>query len=240
VVPDSTIQQRRQTAVCLFPTMFATRLRYCVFALALCQVQVYGGGVHCNHKRSLPEDAALNHQSLYVPADPVPLVEHSTEDVTFHANTTNPIHLEVRAEAVTGATISGTALVIARDKASAYSAYSGLNDRGIPYQILIVPASGANLPVLNDTAVHGNYGLIVVLSEVSYNKGGTIGYQSALSASQWQTLYNYQVAFGVRMVRLDSTPSADTGTANGGGCCYGDQLVYISNSAAFPQAGLKT
>lgn len=34
----------------------------------------------------------------------------------------------------------------------------------------------------------------MVLSEVSYNKGGTIGNQSALSALQWQTLYNYQVA----------------------------------------------
>jgi hypothetical protein len=227
--------------VCLFLTMFTERLRYCIFALALCQVPVYGGGVHCNHKRSFSEDSALNHQSIYVPADPVPLVEHTTEEnVSFHANTTNPIHLEVRAEAVTGATISSTALVIARDKASAYSAYSGLNDRGIPYQILIVPASGANLPVLNDTAVHGNYGLIVVLSEVSYNKGGTIGYQSALSTSQWQTLYNYQVAFGVRMVRLDTTPSADTGTTNLGGCCVGDQLVYLSSTAAFPSAGLKT
>jgi len=81
----------------------------------------------------------------------------------------------------------------------------------------------------------------VVLSEVSYNRGGTTGYQSALSASQWQTIYNYQIQFGVRMVRLDSTPSADTGTTNLGGCCNGgEQLVYLSDTSAFPQAGLRT
>ncbi|PMD48386.1 hypothetical protein L207DRAFT_575058 [Hyaloscypha variabilis F] len=220
--------------------MFSSRLRYCVFALALCQVSVYGA-VHCNHKRSFAESVALNHQSLYVAPEPVPLVEHSAEgNLTFQANTTNVIEVSATAEGLTGTTISSTALVIARDKASAYSAYSGLNDRGIPYQILIVPSSGANLPALSANSTYGNYGLIVVLSEVSYNKGGTIGYQSALTASQWQTLYNYQVQFGVRMVRLDSTPSADTGTTNLGGCCTGEQLVYISDSSAFPQAGLKT
>jgi hypothetical protein len=220
--------------------MFAARLQCCILALALCQVSVYGA-VHCNHKRSFAENAALNHQSLYVAPPPVPLVEALTaENLTIVANTTNAIHVDTTVDGVSGETISSTALVIARDKASAYSAYSGLNDRGIPYQILLVPSSGANLPALNDTPTHGNYGLIVVLSEVSYNRGGTIGYTSALSASQWQTLYNYQVAFGVRMVRLDSTPSADSGTTNLGGCCFGEQLVYISNSAGFAGAGLKT
>jgi hypothetical protein len=221
--------------------MSFAKLRNCIFALALCQVSVHGA-VHCNHKRNgFSESAALNHQSLFVPAPPVPLVTVSTdENVTISANTTNVISVDVTAEGVAGETVSSTALVIARDKASAYSAYSGLNDRGIPYQILLVPASGANLPSLNDSATHGNYGLIVILSEVSYNKGGSIGYQSALSAAQWQALYNYQISFGVRMVRLDSTPSADTGTTNLGGCCTGEQLVYISNTAGFTGAGLKT
>lgn len=231
----------RRTAARLLPTMFAAPLRCCIFALALCQVSVYGA-VHCNHKRSFAENTALNHQSLYVAPDPVPLAEHSTEEgITYAANTTNAIHVDTTVDGVTGETLSSTALVIARDKASAYSAYSGLNDRGIPYQILLVPSSGANLPPLNDTPTHGNFGLIVVLSEVSYNRGAPIGYQSALSASQWQTLYNYQVAFGVRMVRLDATPSADTGTTNLGGCCRGgEQLVYLTNTQAFSQAGLKT
>jgi hypothetical protein len=135
VVLDSTTQQRCQIAACLFPTTFIARLQYCVFALALCQATVYGAGVHCNHKRSFAENTALNHQSLYVPADSVPLVDHSAPgNLTFAANTTNVISVDVTAKGVTGETLSSTALVIARDKASAYSAYSGLNDRGIPYQ----------------------------------------------------------------------------------------------------------
>jgi len=81
-------------------------------------------------------------------------------------------------------TVNSTALVIARDTVSAYSAYSGLNDHGIPYSLLIVPQAGAPLPVLNDSATAGNYGLIVVLSEVSYDYGGTIGFQSALTTDQ--------------------------------------------------------
>lgn len=79
-----------------------------------------------------------------------------------------------------------------------------------------------------------------------------------------QQLYSYQAAFGVRMVRLDVypgpafgmeaddlsqsmtvllTPIAGTTTAiAGAGCCNTgvEQLVSISNSAAFPTAGLKT
>jgi hypothetical protein len=32
-----------------------------------------------------------------------------------------------------------------------------------------------------------------------------LGYQSALNATQWAALYQYQLSFGVRMVRLDSS-----------------------------------
>lgn len=222
--------------------MFTAKLRSCIFAAVLCLTTVDGVGVHCNHKRGeYADSAALNSQQLVEPAPPVPLVRITTpENVAVNTNTSTVLAVDATAADVTAGTISSTVLIIARDKASAYSAYSGLNDRGIPYQILIVSSSGANLPTLNDTATHGIYGLIVVLSEVSYNKGGAIGYQSALSPAQWQTLYNYQVSFGVRMVRLDVSPSADTGTTNLGGCCTGEQLVSLSNTAAFPGAGLKT
>lgn len=149
--------------------------------------------------------------------------------------------MDATSESISGEIVDSTALVIARDLTAAYSAYAGLNDRGIPYSILVVPPEGEALPSLNDTATHGNFGLIVVMSEVSYNYGGTLGFQSALTAAQWQQLYNYQVAFGVRMVRLDVAPSATTGTQSLGSCCNGTgaQLVSISNSTAFPGAGLK-
>jgi len=139
-----------------------------------------------------------------------------------------------------GHSVGSTILVIARDTASAYSAYSGLNGYGIPYQILAVPSTGATLPTLNSSATVGNFGAIVVLSEVSYDYGSA-GFNSALTTAQWTQLFNYQISFGVRMVRLDVYPSADTGTTTTGGCCGStqEQLVSITNSTGFPTAGLK-
>ena len=106
-------------------------------------------------------------------------------------------------------TVSNTILVFARDSASGYSATSGLNAYGIPYQIVIVPQAGITLPTLNSSNTNGNYGGIIVLSEVAYSY--TTGWGSALTAAQWQQLYNYQTSFGVRMVRLDVFPTSDFG-----------------------------
>jgi hypothetical protein len=66
-------------------------------------------------------------------------------------------------------TVQNTILVFARDTASGYSGTSGLNGYGIPYQLVIVPQAGITLPVLNSTATNGNYGGIIVLSEVAYS-----------------------------------------------------------------------
>lgn len=136
-------------------------------------------------------------------------------------------------------TTKSTFLVIARDKASAYSAYSGLNDYGIPYELLLVPQGGATLPVLNASAAVGNYGGIVVLSEVSYGNNAGV-FSSALSDDQWDALYAYQASFGARMVRLDVIPSSATGTTILGGCCADtqEQFVSVTNTSYFPTAGL--
>lgn len=69
------------------------------------------------------------------------------------------------------------------------------------------------------------------------------GFFSALTTEQWNALYAYQTAFGVRMVRLDVYPGPDFGTTTaiaGAGCCGAgvEQLISISNTAAFPTAGL--
>lgn len=143
---------------------------------------------------------------------------------------------------VSSKTVQSTVLIFARDTVSAYSAFSGLNAYGIPYQIVVVPQAGITLPVLNSSATAGNYGAIVILSEVSYDYGGTLGYQSALTAAQLTQIYAYQAGFGVRLVRLDSFPSADSGTVALGGCCNAnqEQTISISNAAAFLTAGLNT
>src|SRR3954471_9452696 len=69
---------------------------------------------------------------------------------------------------VDGFRSSGTVLILARDSASAASAYRGLQGYGIPYQVVLVPQSETTLPSLNSSASQGNYGAIIVLSEVSY------------------------------------------------------------------------
>ncbi|KAI9733677.1 MAG: hypothetical protein M1834_003279 [Cirrosporium novae-zelandiae] len=138
-----------------------------------------------------------------------------------------------------------TVLVIATDSTAAQDATLGLDGYGIPYQVLAVPQTGTTLPVLSDNSTStGNFGAIVVLSQVSYDytNGTTSGYASALTSSQWTTLYNYQIAYGVRMVQLNVYPSTDFGTSPLGGCCNTgvEQYISISNGTAFSAAGLKT
>ncbi|XMA11469.1 hypothetical protein WAI453_004260 [Rhynchosporium graminicola] len=224
--------------------MFTPRIRTCILVGVLCLPSVYG---HHHHHRSTPDQpgntsetvVGLNSQSLAIDVPLVPLVYVNNDDISVRINTTVVLPGDSASQSITGETVESTALVIARDLASAYSAYSSLNDRGIPYSTLVVPQTGENLPSLNDTSTHGNFGLIVVMSEVSYNYGGN-EFQSALTPAQWQQLYNYQAAFGIRMVRLDVAPSIATGTLSLGSCCgNGVQLVSISNSTSFPGAGLK-
>lgn len=107
-------------------------------------------------------------------------------------------------------TVSSTILVFARDATSATAATLGLQGYGIPYQLVVVPQAGITLPALASSGTAGNYGGIVVVSEVAYDY--PTGWTSAITPEQWQTIYNYQLGFGVRLVRLDSFPSTDLGT----------------------------
>ncbi|KAJ5680602.1 hypothetical protein N7536_011741 [Penicillium majusculum] len=139
------------------------------------------------------------------------------------------------------AAVAADILVIARDAASAGVASSGLNGYGIPFTTLIVPSAGVTLPDLNGTA-GGNFGGIVVASEVSYEYGGTLGFQSALTTDQWNQLYAYQLEYGVRMVQYDVYPGPKFGTSAIGGCCDSgvEQLVSFTDISDFPTSGLKT
>ncbi|KAF2662497.1 hypothetical protein K491DRAFT_709857 [Lophiostoma macrostomum CBS 122681] len=140
---------------------------------------------------------------------------------------------------IPGATVSSTILILARDQLSAQNgAFGGLQGYGIPYEVLTVPQAGiSSLPVLNSSATHGNYGGIVVVSEVGYNYGDQ--YYSALTRRQWNTMWDYQTQFGVRMVRLDVFPTSDFGVSALGGN-VNDQPVVITNTTGFTSANLKT
>jgi hypothetical protein len=135
---------------------------------------------------------------------------------------------EEEVTSVTGTTTS-TFLVIAlasSTQSQLDTAKSGLNDYGIPFQLLLVPNGNVTLPQLNSTATSGNYGGIAIMSELSYSyvdaSGATL-WTSALTADQWNQLSSYQISFGVRMVRLGAFPSnsgeQDSGTSSLGGCC---------------------
>ncbi|CAI6339677.1 unnamed protein product [Periconia digitata] len=141
--------------------------------------------------------------------------------------------------AVGSVSVSSTILVIARDQTAAQNgATSGLQGYGIPFEVLAVPQSGvSSLPLLNASATHGNYGGIVLISEVGYNYDDL--FYSALTRAQFNQLYNYQTQFGVRMVRLDVFPTTDFGTVSIGGTTV-DEPVVFTNVTGFSTAGLKT
>ena len=164
----------------------------------------------------------------------------------------DPSKLDKRLEettALVGST-SSTFLVIVLASSSQSqidTAKSGLNDYGIPFDLLLVPNGNVTLPPLNSSATTGNYGGIVILSELSYSyvdaSGATI-WTSALSTDQWNQLFNYQITFGVRMVRLGAFPSnsgeQDSGTQSLGGCCnYNvENFMTIHDTSQFRTAGL--
>lgn len=143
--------------------------------------------------------------------------------------------------AVVGGNTKADILVIARDATTARNLASGFNGYGIPFSTLVVPQAGTALPALNTSGV-GNYGGILVHGQVAYDYGGTLGFQSALTAAQWNQLYAYQTAYGTRMVHLDVYPGPLFGTNVVAGCCNTgvEQLMSFTNTAAFAQAGLKT
>ncbi|KAE9978646.1 hypothetical protein Vi05172_g3830 [Venturia inaequalis] len=136
-------------------------------------------------------------------------------------------------------------LVIAKDELTAKSAHFGLQAYGIPYRVLIVPQAGLALPVLNSSATVGNYGGFVIVGDVSYKYNESVPFRSALTSAQWQSLYDYQKDFKVRMIRIDVYPEPQFGTTpviNGTGCCQPGvtQQVMISNNTGFPTAQIKT
>lgn len=219
--------------LCAFILLFTSN----VFASPL-SVAAHSKHTHKHEHTSLPSVTKKG------PKPVVPILNNINGlTVSLNTSVVTPVKVEakLRIEAAAATNrVKGTVLVLARDTASAYSATSGLSGYGIRYEVVIVPQSGVTLPALNSSTSSGNYGSIVVLSEVSYDNGGD--FRSAITAAQWAQIYQYQVSFGVRLVRLDTFPSTDLGVTSLGGCCDDgvEQLIQISSTSAFPTAGLKT
>jgi hypothetical protein len=211
--------------------------------LALCCRSIFASEVADIDKRKPKPESIRVPVATRVAARIVPTIAAKINDLMVNLNTSTSVtKIAAPAAAVSVKNTKNTVLILARDADSSYSAFSGLNGYGILYQVVLVPAAGAKLPALNSSATVGNYGAIVVLSEVSYENSKTGNFDSALTAAQWAALYQYQVSFGVRMVRLDALPGDEFGTSALGACCDDgvEQLISISDSSAFPTAGLKT
>lgn len=108
------------------------------------------------------------------------------------------------ADALPGATVDSTILVLARDAASAAVGSSGFEAYGIPFETLLVPQAGVALPALTSGDKNGRYAGILVMGAVSYDYSGT--WKSALTDAQWNDIYAYQGNYSVRLVRIDEFP----------------------------------
>ncbi|KAF2278256.1 putative extracellular serine-rich protein [Westerdykella ornata] len=133
-------------------------------------------------------------------------------------------------------TVNSTILVLARDGNASSSATSVLEGYGIPYYVVNLSLSPTGLPQLNATPDAGNFGGIVTVSARDYKNGDD--WNGALVDRQWQELYRYQEAFGVRMVRLNSFPHADFGVQAVGGAVATDLPVSITDAKEFATANL--
>jgi hypothetical protein len=151
-------------------------------------------------------------------------------DPTTSVPTTAPVDTE---------SLSSNVLVIAKDSDNARTASAGLNGYGVPFTTLLVPRNGTDLPALNSSA-GGNFGGIVVVSEVTYEYGDS--FHSALTDDQWNQLFAYQLSHGVRMVQYSVYPGPKFGaSAVGDGCCDEgvDQLMSFTETSDFSNAGLR-
>ncbi|KAL6353722.1 hypothetical protein LRP88_12713 [Fusarium phalaenopsidis] len=138
-------------------------------------------------------------------------------------------------------TVDSTILIFAKDEYAASSAGWGFEGYGIPFEKVLVPQTGFELPTLNSSSSKGNYGGIVVVDSVSYEYSD--GWRSAISTEQWEKIYEYQINFKVRLVRINEYPGPNFGTtASGAGCCAEgvDQLISLTDTSDFPTANLKT
>jgi hypothetical protein len=74
-----------------------------------------------------------------------------------------------------------------------------LDEMGVPYTVLIATQTPLTSAMLWDGVSHGYYmGVILTTNSLTYNNAGT--WQSAFTADEWNTLWNYESSFNVREV----------------------------------------
>lgn len=113
------------------------------------------------------------------------------------------------AAAETPASIDMKLLVISADgNEPAFAAIKSiLNQIGVPYDTLIAATTPLTAKTLSDGQGAGHYqGVLLTTGNLGY-EASPGNYQSAFSADQWQTLWQYEAAFRVRQATLYTYPA---------------------------------
>lgn len=112
------------------------------------------------------------------------------------------------AKAETPTSIDMKLLVISADGSEPVFAgiKSILNQIGVPYDTLIATATPLTAQTLSDGVGAGRYqGILLATGNLGYEASPGV-YQSALTAAQWQMLWQYEADFRVRQVTLNTYP----------------------------------
>lgn len=136
----------------------------------------------------------------------------SVSDVSVSLSTSSvdcAVTSATASKSLPGGTVDSTILIFAKDDHAASSAGWGFEGYGIPFEKVLVPQTGFELPTLNSSSTKGNYGGIVVVDSVSYEYSD--GWRSAISTEQWDKIYEYQASFKVRLVRINEFPGPNFG-----------------------------
>lgn len=133
---------------------------------------------------------------------------------------------------------NSTALVFANTENDGTQTSYILDGYGIGYETITLTLGSNHLPAL-ESSVGGNYGLFVIIGQAVMNS------TNLLTQDQWNTLYAYQLKYGVRMVQAEASPDEIMfGVTPLTPCCNGNQEQYVTldgsvASKEFPTAGLK-
>ncbi|KAK6352394.1 hypothetical protein TWF730_009221 [Orbilia blumenaviensis] len=101
--------------------------------------------------------------------------------------------------------VNTKALILATDD-SGKAAIGTLNGYGIPYDSIVMGDSGYTLPSLTNSDGSCKYGVIVAFRQL-YNSNSKGSWVSFIGSDQWQKIYDYQVACGVRLIHLGAVPN---------------------------------
>ncbi|EWC47302.1 hypothetical protein DRE_03421 [Drechslerella stenobrocha 248] len=102
-------------------------------------------------------------------------------------------------------TVNTRALILATDNSGA-AAVGTLNAYGIPYDNIVIADSNYTLPFLTNNDGSCKYGVIVIFRQL-YSTDSSKNWVSFINGIEWQKIYDYQTACGVRLIHLGAVPN---------------------------------